>query len=265
MIRGNTLLMMVLGVSMITGLHPSTVLAALPTPDPDAVGTVTLAQPAVKANPDDNRITASGTNAVTAAAAANGWVIPAAMTDITVFGVGQTTGYTVLFTVTVGAGGNWTADSIVAANETYDVWATAVFRNGAMPPDTQTVGSEMKGVVVNKANNPITWVVGVTATYSPLYPKRTGAGAFITGQGTYTLNQGFKFDTAPFAFTTIPKDGGVVRGTGVAAASNVWSTIALPVPASLKYNTYLTCPIDLGTAPPPGANQHIINVIAKNR
>jgi hypothetical protein len=245
--------------------------------DPDAVGTVTLGATGVKAAPNTNVITVSGTNAVHAAKAAQGWVV-AANNPVTVFAVGQTTGYTTLFAVTLALGNDtWTAESAAVANETYDVWAVTTFTKPAaqgQPADSQNVGSEFKSQVVNRNQNPIVWVIGATGTYTQDYPKRSGAGAFIEGKGKYTVAAGFKLDAGlPFLFVTIPVDGGVVRylsssnNGGVTAGNGNWSTIALSVPSTLKYNTYFTnaVTVDPPNSPPPGAVPHIINAVAKNR
>jgi hypothetical protein len=126
----------------ILGFSPNTAQAVA---DPDAVGTVTLGATGVKAAPNDNKITVSGTNSATAAAKADGWEVPPnANAPTTVFGVGQTTKYTILFNVTYQAAGAWTAESVAAANETYDVWAITTFRKvvRGQVTDSQNVGSE---------------------------------------------------------------------------------------------------------------------------
>jgi hypothetical protein len=254
------------------GYLPNSVYGAV---DPDAVGTVTLGATGVKANPNQNVITVSGTNSATAAAKADGWQLPPNANKPTiVFGVGQTTKYTILFTVVHQAAGAWTAESIPAANETYDVWAITTFQKvvRGQVTDTQVVGSEFKSQVVNKNLNTVTWIIGGTATYSDGYPARSGGNAFITGKGTWTLNQGFRRDpNSNFEFNTIPVDGGVVRGVlvGAGTPAGTWQSVALPVPAALTYNTYFTHKIDKDPqAEPPAPNDavaHIINRVAKNR
>jgi hypothetical protein len=249
------------------GYLPNSVYGAV---DPDAVGTVTLGATGVKAAPNENVITVSGTNSATMAAKGDGWeVAPNASDPTVVFGVGQTTKYTIVFTVAYQAGGAWTAESAVAANETYDVWAITTFRKvvRGQVTDGQIVGSEFKSQKVNKANNPITWIVGGNCGYTFGYPIRTGNGAFITGSGTYSTVAGFKLGNISFSFNTIPVDGGVVRSTTLNGNNGNWTSIALPVPSALNYNTYFTHDIatDPPNNPPQGAVPHVLKAIAKNK
>jgi hypothetical protein len=251
----------------IVGYSPNTAQAVA---DPDAVGTVTITATGVKAAPNDNKITVSGQNTVNAAQARAGWRVGAAANTTTVYGVGTTTKYTILLAVTHGNGGAWTAESLAVANETYDIWAVTTFDKPAPGADTQNVGSAFASQAVNKNQNPITWIIGGDCTYTNGYPARSGGNAFITGKGTYSTNQGFKIDPGlPLLFTTIPVDGGVVRGTAVAGNNGNWESIALPVPSALNYNTYFSHAIqkDLQAQPPPpqAAVPHVLNVIAKNK
>lgn len=241
--------------------------------DPDAIGTVTLGAAGIKAGMgNENIITLSGQNTVKNTAPP-GWSAPDGIT--VVYAVGQTTRYTVLFNVTSGNAGAWTAESPPVANEAYDLWAVATFKKGdSMVTDSQPVGSSFTSQLVNKTANPKSWVVGASASYDTGFPVRSGANAFLNFQGTLTLNAGFRFDVVNQTISLIPVDGGVVRSNqaaplrvvrGQAGAYQITNQ-QVNVSASLNYNTYYTIPLTVDPAnPPAGAVPHVINLIAKNK